>query len=92
MADGVAIVVVIERTAQQIRANFVKFAEKRRETGGAFVRSLRRDAIDFAAIAGGEDECFFQDAAGTQLSGGATGLIGGERDAFAHLYRSGAMV
>jgi hypothetical protein len=92
MADGVAIVVVIEGDAEKIGADFVEFAEKSGEASGAFVGGFRWDAVDFAAIAGGEDQGFFEDAAGAQFGGGATGLVGGEGDAFAHLYRSGAMV
>jgi hypothetical protein len=49
------------------------------------VAGLGRDAVDFAAVAGGEDQGFFQEAAGAELVGGAAGLFGGERDALAEL-------
>ena len=51
-----------------------------------------RNAVDFAAIAGGEDQRFLEDAARAQLVGGAAGLVGGERHPFAHLNGRGAVV
>jgi len=92
MADGGAIVVLIERAIENIRANGMKFAEEGVEAGGAFVGGFGRDAVDFAAVAGGEDERFFEEAAGAKLVGGAASLLGGEGDALAELERSGAMI
>ena len=92
MTNGVLVVVVIERNAQDIRADSVKLAEKRGKTRRALVRCLRRDSVDFAAVAGGEDERFFEEAAGAEFVGGAASLFGGEGDALAELERSGAMI
>jgi hypothetical protein len=44
-----------------------------------------RDAVDLTAVAGGEDEGFFEEAAGVKFVGSATSLFGGERDALAEL-------
>src|ERR1700687_3661590 len=69
VAHGFAIIVMIKRAVQDIGANGVKLAEKRRETGGAFVGGFRRDTVDFTAIASRQDERFLQDATGAQLIG-----------------------
>jgi hypothetical protein len=63
----------------------MEFAEERGKTGSAFVAGFRRDAVDFTAIAGGEDQGFFEEAAGAKFVGGAAGLVGGEGDALAKL-------
>jgi hypothetical protein len=49
------------------------------------VGGFGRDAVDLAAVAGGEDERFFEEATGAEFIGGATSLFGGERDALAEL-------
>jgi hypothetical protein len=92
MADGGAVVVMIEDAVEGIGTNGMEFAEERREAGGALVRGFGRDAVDFAAIAGGEDQGFFQEAAGAELVGGAASLLGGEGDALAELEGGGAMI
>ena len=92
MADGVAIVVMIERAGENVGADGVKFAEERGEPGEAVVRRFGRNAVDFAAIAGGEDQRFFEDAAGAEFVSGAARLFGGERHPFAHLNGRCAMV
>ena len=58
----------------------------------AVVRGFGRDAVDFTAIAGGEDERFVENATGTEFVGGAARLLGGERHAFAHFNRRGAVI
>ena len=44
-----------------------------------------RNAVDFAAIASGEDKRFFEKAARAEFVGGAASLVGGEGDALAEL-------
>ena len=85
MANGVAIVVVIERGREQIELHGMKAAKIIGKRGGGFVRGFRRNAVNFAAIAGGEDQRFVQNAAGAKFFGGLAGLFGGERHPFAHL-------
>jgi hypothetical protein len=85
VTHGSAVVVMIEGTAESIWPDGMEFTEKGRETGGGFVRGFGRDAVDFAAVAGGEDEGFFEEAAGAEFVGSAAGLVGGERDALAEL-------
>jgi hypothetical protein len=92
MANSGAVVMVIEDAVEGVGANGMEFAEEGREAGGALVRGFRRDAVDFAAIAGGEDQGFFEEAAGTELVGGAASLLGGEGDALAELEGGGAMI
>jgi hypothetical protein len=92
MADGGAVVVMIEDAVERVGANGMEFAEERRKARGAFVGGFGRDAIDFAAITGGEDQRFFEEAAGAELVGGAASLLGGEGDALAELEGGGAMI
>jgi hypothetical protein len=56
------------------------------------VGGFGRDAVDFATIAGGEDEGFFEEASRAEFVGGAAGLFGGEREALAELEWSGAVI
>jgi hypothetical protein len=49
------------------------------------VGGFGRDAVDFAAVAGGENEGFFEEAARAEFVGGAAGLLGGEGEALAEL-------
>ena len=56
------------------------------------MRGFGRNAVDFAAIAGGEDERFFEDAAGAEFVGGAARLFGGERHTLAHFDGRGAVI
>jgi hypothetical protein len=70
----------------------MKFAEERGKAGGGFVGSFRRDAIEFAAIAGGEDQGLFEKAAGTEFVGGAASLFESEGDALANVEWRGAMI
>jgi len=49
------------------------------------VRSFGRNAVTLAAVAGGEDERFFEEAAGAEFVRGAASLFGGEGDALAEL-------
>jgi hypothetical protein len=58
--DGGAVIVLIEGAIENVWANGMEFAEKGRETEGGFVGGFRRDAVHFAAIAGGENEGFFE--------------------------------
>jgi len=85
MADGGAIVMMIEGTVESVWANGMEFAEERGKTGSAFVAGFGRDAVDFAAIAGGKDQGFFEEAAGAEFVGGAAGLVGSEGDTLAEL-------
>jgi hypothetical protein len=85
VANGVAIVMVIERRAEQIKLNRMEAAEIIRESGGGFARGFGRDAVHFAAIARGEDESFMENAASAKFFGGLSRLVVGERHAFAHL-------
>ena len=83
MANGGAIVVMIEDAVESVGANGVEFAEERGEAGGGFVGRFGRDTVDFAAIAGGKDQRFFEEAAGAKFVGSAAGLVGSEGDALA---------
>jgi hypothetical protein len=83
VTDGGAIVMMIEGTVESVWANGMEFTEERGKTGSAFVAGFRRDAVDFAAIAGGEDQGFFEEAARAEFVGGAAGLVGSEGDALA---------
>jgi len=85
MADGGAIVVMVEGAVENVRANGMEFAEEGRQAGSALVGGFGRNAVDFAAVAGGEDERLFEEAAGAEFVGGAASLFGGERDALAEL-------
>ena len=85
MTNSGAIVVMVEDVVESVRANGMEFAEERGKTGSAFVAGFGGDAVDFAAIAGGEDQGFFEEAAGAKFVGGAAGLVGGEGDALAKL-------
>ena len=73
-------------------ADGVEFAQERCEALEAVVRGLGRDAVDFAAIAGGEDERFIENAAGAEFVGGAAGLFGGEGHTFTHFDGRGAVI
>jgi hypothetical protein len=92
MADGGAIVMLVEGNIENVWANGMEFAEKRREAGGAFVGGFGGYAVEFAAIAGGENERFFEEATGAKFRGGAPSLVGGERDALAQLEWRGAVI
>jgi len=85
MANGGAIVVLVEDAIENVEANGMEFAEEGRQAGSAFVGSFGRHAVDFAAVAGGEDERFFEEAAGAEFVGGAASLFGREGDALAEL-------
>jgi hypothetical protein len=85
MTDGGAIVVMIEDAVERVGLDGMEFAEERGKTGRAFVAGFGRNAVDFAAIAGGKDQRFFEEAAGAEFVGGAAGLVGSEGDALAEL-------
>jgi hypothetical protein len=85
MTDGGAVVVLVKSAVENVGANGMEFAEEGIQAGSAFVRSFGRDAVDFAAVARGEDERFFEEAAGAEFVGGAERLFGGEGDALAEL-------
>jgi len=83
---------VIEREAENFVAHRMEFAEKAGEPGSGFAHGFGRDAVDFAAIAGGKDQRFFENATRTQFFSGTAGLVVGERDAFADFDRGGAVI
>jgi hypothetical protein len=83
---------LVEGHAENIGANGVEFAEKGGEAGSGFVGGFRRDSVEFAAIAGGKNEGFFEEAAGAEFSGGASSLVGGERHALTKLEWRGAVI
>jgi len=85
MANGGAIVVLVEDAIENVGANGMEFTEEGREAGSAFVGSFGRNTVNLAAVAGGEDERFFEEAARAELVGGAAGLFGGEGDTLAEL-------
>ena len=53
--------------------------------------ALASDAVEFRAVAGGQDDHFFQDSAGAQLIGGLAGLFNAKREAFAQLNARGTV-
>ena len=85
MTNGVAIVMVIERRAEKIELNGMETGKVVRKSGGGFARGFWRDAVDFAAIAGREDQRFVENAARAKLFRGLAGLVVGERHLLAHL-------
>ena len=85
MTDSGAIIVMVEDAVESVWANGMEFAEERGKTGSAFVAGFGGNAVDFAAIASGEDQGFFKKAAGAKFVGGAASLVGGEGDALAEL-------
>jgi hypothetical protein len=85
MADSGAIIVLVEDAVQNVGANGMEFAEEGRQAGSALMGSFGWNAVNFAAVAGGEDERFFEEAARAEFVGGAAGLFGGEGDALAEL-------
>jgi hypothetical protein len=85
MANGGAIVVLVEGAVENVGANGMKFAEEGGQAGSAFVGGFGRDAVNLAAVASREDERFFEKAAGAEFVGGSASLFGGEGDALAEL-------
>jgi hypothetical protein len=85
MADGGAVVVLVKGTVENVGANGMEFAEEGRQAVGRFVGSFGRDAVDFATVAGGEDQRFLEEAAGAEFVGGAASLFGSEGDTLAEL-------
>jgi hypothetical protein len=53
MADSGAIIVMVEDAVENIGANGMEFAEEGRQARSAFMGSFGRNAINFAAVAGG---------------------------------------
>ena len=70
----------------------MEFAEERGEAGSGLVGGFGGNAVDFAAIAGGEDEGFFEEPAGAELVGSAASLLSGKGDSLAELEGRGAMI
>jgi hypothetical protein len=60
VTDGGTVVVMIEDTVESVGTNGMEFAKERGEAGSGFVGGFGRDAVDFAPIAGGEHEGFFE--------------------------------
>jgi hypothetical protein len=92
MTDRGAVVMLIEEAAEDVGPNRMKFAEEGGKAGGGFVGSFRRDAVELAAIAGGENQGFFEKAAGTEFVGGAASLFESEGDALANVEWRRAMI
>ena len=92
MTNGGAVIVLIEEAVEHVGPHGMKFAKERRKAGGAFVRGFGRDAVELAAIAGGEDQGFFQEAAGAEFVSGAARLFEREGDALADVEWCGAMI
>ena len=92
VTHGGAVVVLVEQAVEHLGADGVKFAEERGKTGRAFVGGFRGNAVELAAIAGGEDQGFFQEAAGAEFVSGAARLFEREGDALADVEWGGAMI
>jgi hypothetical protein len=92
VANGGAVVVMVKGAVEGVGANGVELAKERREAGSGFVGGFGRDAVDFAAIAGGKDQGLFEEASGAEFVGGAASLLGGEGDALAELEGSSAVI
>jgi len=56
------------------------------------MRGLRRDAIYFAAIAGGKNESLLENSSRTKLFRRPPRLLRGERHLLAHLHRCGPVI
>ncbi len=92
MTDGGAIVVLVKHAIEHVLADGVKFAEEGRKAWGTVVRSFRRHAVEFAAVAGGEDQGFLEKTARAKFVGRAARLFEGEGDALANFERCGTMI
>jgi hypothetical protein len=92
MTDGGAVVVLVKGAVENVGANGMEFAEEGRQAGSGFVGRFGWDAVDFAAIACGEDKRFLEEAAGAEFFSSAASLFGGEGDALAELEGSGAVI
>ncbi len=91
MADGVGVAMAVERAVQFAGGHLVIGGEEEFHGRGGVGGLLDGNAVEFAAVAGGEDHGFFEDAAGAELFGGFAGLFGAEGDAFAQLDGGGAV-
>jgi hypothetical protein len=92
MTDSGAIVMLIEGDTEDVRANGMEFAKKGREAACGLVGGFGGNAVEFAAIAGGEDEGLFEEATGAKFRSGAPSLVGSERDALAQFEWRGAVI
>src|SRR5579872_3449824 len=88
MVHRIAIAMTIKRTVQLGCRQLVKRRQEQLDSAAAIRSQLARNAIEFTAIASGEHQCLFQNAARTELVGGLTGLLDAECHALAQLDRS----
>jgi hypothetical protein len=63
----------------------MEFAQEGRKARSAFAQSLGRHTIDFAAIAGGKDQGFFEQAARAEFVSGSASLFRSKRQALTQL-------
>src|SRR5262250_1733222 len=70
----------------------MKLAEVVGKSRGGFTRGFRWDAVDFAAIASGQDQRFVKNAARPEFFSRLARLLGGERHTLANFDRSRAVV
>ena len=92
MLHGFAIVVVIERHAEDIRTHRMEFAQKNRKSRGTLMGGFRRHTIHFAAIAGREHQSLFENSPSAELLRRPLGLLARERHLLTHLYGRCAMI
>src|SRR5215831_18797867 len=92
VANGMAVVAVVERRAQVFRLYGVEPAEVVGQHGGGLARTLRWHAINLAAIAGGEHQRLVKYALGPQFRDRLARLIRRERHTLSDLDWSRAVV
>ncbi len=92
MPHRLAIIVMIERYAEDFRPHGVELTQVGRQSRSTFMGRLRRHSIHFAAIAGGEYQCLFEDSPRAKLFRSTLSLFGGKRHSLPHLNGCRAMI
>src|SRR5260370_8470968 len=92
MPHRLAIIVMIERYAEDFRPHGVELTQVGRQSRSTFMGRLRRHSIHFAAIAGGEYQCLFEDSPRAKLFRSTLSLFGGKRHSLPHLNRYRPMI
>jgi hypothetical protein len=78
MTDGLLVAPPVQAAIQNGRVNLVEGGQKKLHGADAVRRRFRRDAVEFAAIAGGKHQRLREDAARAQLVGRSLRLVGSE--------------
>src|SRR6266581_9189131 len=92
MPHRLAIIVMIERYAEDFRPHGVELTQVGRQSWSTLMRRFRWHSIYFAAIAGGEYQCLLEDSPCAKLFRSALGLFGREGHPLPHLNGRRAMI